>query len=104
MSNVKALLTQRAHGVVHHGAGVKKNKKNSRAIWPRQRLDEWWHCRRVLINTARAEQTSWRRRGQHLATRHLLESHGCNFAALVTQFDKLTRVFKSLLVPTPHLV
>lgn len=80
----------------------KKKEKKKRGIWPSLRLDEWWHCRRVLINT-RAEQTR-RRRGQHLAKPYLLESRGCNFAALVTQSDKLTRVFKSLLVPTSHLV
>lgn len=68
-------------------------------IWPSCLPDEWWHCSDSLMRL----RTNSRRSSGHSAKQHLLMACGCSFAAVVTQCDTLTCVFKSI-VSRPGLI
>lgn len=71
--------TWHAHTVVHHGAGVTIHHMAFTSTW-------WMVALQLLLNKL----------DQNRLLEHLSRSCGCNFAAVVTQCDKLTCVFKSL--------
>lgn len=88
----------REHTVAHHKVVIAPASWVLRyTIWPSSLHDAWWHSRYSLVNTVRTEYwwKTWAHPGR--AKQHVLwMSCGCSFAAVVTQCDKLTYVFKSL--------